>query len=1244
MARGRPKQSSAGTAATTATPVRQFRFDESLALFQYLLSLFGKESLDSICEGMKGDAYEGWDEANVSYCYHYLTTQLFDFPGLTKDQLLRYDQNITSHTFAISGKRGEFRWKYFQYMSLLFTEIYLDKYFNNPQGLLEALNARVDHLNVDRSQGDRINPYLMEDLNKVAFWQATGSGKTLIMHVNILQYRHYLQKADKEGELNRTILLTPNEGLSAQHRDEFRLSNLSADIFDKESASLFSSKSIEIIDMHKLKEEGKDKTVSVDAFESNNLVLVDEGHRGAGGDEWMDKRNRLCEKGFSFEYSATFGQAMKASGRKDMLQQYAKCILFDYSYKYFYRDGYGKEYSILNLAEEQHEEQRQLYLTACLLSFYQQLKVYDSKSREFVPFNVEEPLWVFVGSKVNAVRSERGTKVSDVIDILLFLKQFLGNRIEAIDFINRLINESSQLNDTQGHDLFVGRFNFLISEDASAESIYDDIRNRVFNNPAGGTQLHIDNLKGVQGELGLRLGDGDYFGVINVGDDRELANLCADNGFIVADKDFSESLFNRLAAKDSSVKILIGSKKFTEGWNSWRVSTMGLMNVGRSEGSEIIQLFGRGVRLKGYNVSLKRSAFSGAPSIPRHINVVETLNVFGVRADYMKQFKEYLEEEGVQGKDDCLEIKLPCIRNLGSVKLKYPRLKPGVNFKKDAPKPVFGEPDEFLLARPISLNWYPRIEAMRSRGAGIDAVAVLEEGKLGPLQCSFLDYETLYFELQKHKNERCYYNLDVDMSILSKLLSRADWYELYIPADELEFTSFEKVRMWQDIAATLLKKYCDHYYNAKRMDYEKDKLEYRYLDEVEAELAAQGRPGNFFDEYVFTVEKSRTDIIEKLKALKTQIEAGNFTDFRFRNLLSFHFERHLYKPLIHIHGTELKVMPVALNDGEAKFVQHLKVFYEANKNAFKERDLYLLRNLGRGHGIGFFQAHNFYPDFILWIVGKDGRQRIGFLDPKGISKIDDGFNNPKIRFFREVKILEKQMGDKDVTLDSFMISVTPFNRVLWDSSPTEAEFEAHHMFFQDEAGAYIGKIIDKLSEASAEEGTLTYDTLLKQIEIVNEVPREAQFKTHLPLYTLAAACGKFGEGQEVEPEGWVRVESKDWDKGIFIARAIGRSMEPKIYDGDYCIFKSNPVGPYSHQNRIYLLQYRGAADPDTRGSYTIKGYRSHKGADGLNVRVELLPLNKAFKSMVFDGVDMDTRLIFIAEFIAVVAQKGSIGV
>ena len=90
-------------------------------------------------------------------------------------------------------------------------------------------------------------------------------------------------------------------------------------------------------DINKLAEESGEKTVAVSAFEGNNLVLVDEGHRGtsSGSDgAWLTLRNALCNEGFSFEYSATFGQAVK--NNKSLTNLYARSILFDYSYKYFY--------------------------------------------------------------------------------------------------------------------------------------------------------------------------------------------------------------------------------------------------------------------------------------------------------------------------------------------------------------------------------------------------------------------------------------------------------------------------------------------------------------------------------------------------------------------------------------------------------------------------------------------------------------------------------------------------------------------------------------------------------------------------------------------------------------------------------------------------------------------------------------------------------------------------------------------
>ena len=111
----------------------------------------------------------------------------------------------------------------------------------------------------------------------------------------------------------------------------------------------------------------------------------------------------------------------------------------------------------------------------------------------------------------------------------------------------------------------------------------------IFNSEMSGATLHLDNLKGVDGEIGLRVGNAPYFGIINVGDSSGVAKKCAEKGISAMTMDYSEkSLFGTINHHDSSLNILIGSKKFSEGWSSWRVSTMGLLNVGRSEGSQII--------------------------------------------------------------------------------------------------------------------------------------------------------------------------------------------------------------------------------------------------------------------------------------------------------------------------------------------------------------------------------------------------------------------------------------------------------------------------------------------------------------------------------------------------------------------------------------------------------------------------------------------------------------------------------
>ena len=1053
----------------------KIKFDHRLVLTNWMLDLFGVATFEDLGKHMQDPAFEGFNEDGISR-FHQCLKLLFDRPELPNDILLAYDGNIVRHWKRITSRRnvdGQNLYpKYFQYLCLLFTEIYLDRYFRDPEKLLFDINAYAERFNAgdtlqQKALGQlfatglpkvaQIKPYEPVDLKKLAFWSATGSGKTLLMHINILQYQHYQKLNGRERDINRTILLTPNEGLSLQHRDEFRLSGMFADLFDKDAGGLFTGSSIEIIDVHKLRETTGDKTVSIDAFEGNNLVLVDEGHRGTSGAEvghWMQMRNRLCEKGFSFEYSATFGQAMKASGNKELAHEYAKCILFDYSYKYFYGDGYGKEYRILNLEDDSNKEHRQRYLTACLLAFYQQQKLFQDRQEELRRFLIEKPLWIFVGGSVT--KKPRKKDVSDVVDILLFLARFVKNSEMSIRYLDMLLSGSSGLHDSKGRELFAGAFTYLGQQGLSGEQTFKDILAVLFNAQVSGA-LHVRRIKsGGEGEVALHIGeDNEPFGLINVGDPSGLCKLCEEHpeDLAVTDSEFSDSLFRRVNSSDSTLNVLIGSKKFSEGWSSWRVSTMGLMNIGKKEGSQIIQLFGRGVRLKGLDFCLKRSHRIVGFNAPKDIERLETLNVFGIHADYMRQFKEYLEDEGLPANEDRIEFVMPVVKNLGKKPLKTIRLRDGVDFKKQGPKPTLDTPDEHLKKSRLVVDWYPKIQSLASvRGQAMLNTAAPNEAWFTPDHLAFLDVEELYFDLQMFKSERAWYNLNLSIDRIPGLLTDNSWYVLHIPQEEMEARSFEQTRRWQEIASTLLRKYCDRFYKVRKAEFEKDHLEYRTLTEDDP---------NFIDDYLFLIDQSRQDIVTKLEEVKGIIEKGELRNVEFQGLTAVMFGQHLYQPLVYVSSGVIEVKPVPLNEGERDFVVDLQQHCSQNKDFFDGKELYLLRNMSRGRGIGFFEAGNFYPDFILWLL-VDEKQYINFIDPIGLRNLK-GPDDPKIAFYKTIKSIEDDLRSQDsmITLNSFIVSNTRLPQVgWWDGGMTKEQFEERHVLFQQEdRGRYIEKIL-----------------------------------------------------------------------------------------------------------------------------------------------------------------------------------------
>ena len=999
------------------------RLEKYLILNKYLLSLFGAGSISDLREELKNKK-EGFDNDGRSF----FVDTLIGLENLRIDQndLLQYDLAIKEYSERLSKHRREnIVLKYFQYLAVLFAEIYLDRYFNRKQELLSNLNSFLEDYN--QSERTEISLFEDKDLKKLAYWMATGSGKTLIMHINYWQFLKY-----NTEPLDNIIMVTPNEGLSKQHYNEMQRSGVPCRLYSEnpDILTLYRDQ-VFIIDIHKLTEKKKGAGVRVETsyFEGRNLVFIDEGHKGQTTEEqrWKKLREDLGKYGFVFEYSATFGQVIDEKN-KELLEEYSKAILFDYSYRYFYEDGYGKDFYVYNLREDSFTKNyKDLILTANLLSFYEQSILYKNYRDELKGYLIEKPLWAFIGSKVSGAGVN-----SDVLKVVLFLKKVVEDNKFLEGIITKILNGKSGLRDQDGNDIFKDRFQHIRKNGYKIDEIY----RRLFNTSGGPLQLY--ELKSANGEIGLKIGEADYFGVINIGDVSSFKKLLAENRLEAKTDNFTPSLFERINENNSNINILIGAKKFIEGWDSWRVCSMGLINMGKGEGPQIIQLFGRGVRLKGRDLSLKRSNEN-----KYQVKSLETLNIFGLNADYINSFLETIRKEEVEYE----ELRLP-IKRLDETKWKkLYTLKTDKDFDFTNNFIEF-EIDEDLI-RKIRIDIRPRIKLAH----GLETAQGETEAErvyLGEY-IDLLNWDNIYHKILNYKISKGFSNLRLCKDVLPEII-RSHNYKVYAFPEQVCPQRYLDLNNLEEIILVMLKSYIDKFYTYKLRQTETKQMQFSFMVKEDDNLT--------YDQYTLKIEipkdkgerQKRKQEIEKIKKLLRQVDKLYQKDID--EIPTLHFDRHLYTPLVVYdkHKEFIKSEPGKLNDGETRFIKGLRDYLKKNK--VNDKEVFLLRNLSR-RGIKFFQTSGFYPDFIMW-VRKNEEQTVVFIDPKGIRNRGN-FNDDKIQLYKSIKEIEKEMKfDKEASkprLESLILSVSKYDEIkktFGEGNIPKEEFEKHHILFMED--------------------------------------------------------------------------------------------------------------------------------------------------------------------------------------------------
>lgn len=148
------------------------------------------------------------------------------------------------------------------------------------------------------------------------------------------------------------------------------------------------------------------------------------------------------------------------------------------------------------------------------------------------------------------------------------------------------------------------------------------------------------------------------------------------------------------------------------------------------------------------------------------------------------------------------------------------------------------------------------------------------------------------------------------------------------------------------------------------------------------------------------------------------------------------------------------------------------------------------------------------------------------------------------------------------------------------------------------------------------------------------------YQGYVPIFDLEVAAGDFSDQQGVEQpheHEWVQLpEHINTTEGMFVTRVVGESMNRRIINGSWCLFKANPGG--SRNGKIVLVQHRDIEDPDHGGTYTVKTYHSEKTEeDGVlvNGRVVLTPETNAYGYVPIVLQDTREYLVVVGEFLLV---------
>jgi len=825
-------------------------------------------------------------------------------------------------------------------------------------------------------------------INRMSFWMATGSGKTLVI-VKLIEFLGKLI-AEKEMPTGDILFLAHRDDLLDQfkaHVEEFNSFNFDTKInlknlrdyesVKRENALPFAKNEITVFYYRSdlISDEQKEKIVNFRNYDNNGkwYILLDEAHKG---DKEDSKRqilySILSRNGFLFNFSATFTDP----------RDFATCA-FNFNLSRFVEEGYGKHIYVSSAEISAFRgrgdfspiEKQKIVLKTLLLLTY--INKYFEKIREVNNSLYHRPLLLTLVNSVNKPEAdlqlffaelEKIAKEEPNENIFLQAKEELAKEFEN--------NSASYFEENE-------RVNLNIKELKKIE--YKDILRHVFNSDKSGA-IEVSFRPSDKKQAAFKLTTSDrHFALIKTGEMPEwLKNELG--RFNINHRFENEGFFETINRDDSDINILMGSRSFYEGWDSNRPNILLFVNIGVGSDAKkfVLQSVGRGVRIEPQKNMRKRlQNLLNAKIVKKQlfekvknlILPIESLFVFGTNAENLKEIIATLKAE----KQD---------KNLGDLFIVNPEREGKILLI-----PVYRD-SERIFAEEKDPQKYPV-----SRD-DFDITSQFYEFLGDKIALVKYDCEVKVLKKVKEsfaKKER-YYDFSEKNALFEPELILGRIFD-YLGVKSKELDKFKELE--NEIV---------HFKKIRFSDGEK-------YEEIKKKIDFIKQNPEKENELVKNYGKIPPD--EYAKQLKLFEDTGKYEIGNQRIKIKY-LANHYYLPVIVSESEKIDYLNHIINvESERKFIKELEKYLTKPDNVFSQFDWWMFSKLDQTLDEVFIPYYNpkennianFKPDFIFW-AQKGKRYLILFVDPKG-TEYADGYR--KIDGYS--RIFEIEQGGHKVSRD-----------------------------------------------------------------------------------------------------------------------------------------------------------------------------------------------------------------------------------